>query len=236
MLEVSDLCVQYDEVSVLKRIQLVVRPSEFVAVIGSNGAGKSTLCGAIFGLMKVEAGIIRFLGNEIQGRPTYEIARMGLGYVPEGRRLFGDMTVVENLRIAYRKNPASDGTANHMVDRMLNLFPELKDHLKQMASTLSGGQQQMVALARAMMSNPKMLVVDELSLGLSPIAAKKMFTHLQVLRKDGVGLLLVEQNVRQALRLTDRAYILSHGKIDLDGKSADLLCNPEIEKSYFGTT
>ncbi|MDD3409499.1 MAG: ABC transporter ATP-binding protein [Eubacteriales bacterium] len=232
MLELRDLHVSYGGIRALKGISLTVEEGSIVTLIGANGAGKSTTLRAISGLEKAQSGKILYQDEELTSLSSKEIVHRGVVMVPEGRLIFPDMTVLENLKIGAflrrDKRIASD------IERMYTLFPRLKERSWQMAGTLSGGEQQMLAVARALMSRPKLLMMDEPSLGLAPLIVKDIFSIIRQIREDGITVLLIEQNANAALRVADYAYVLSTGEIALEGKSADLLSNPEVQAAYLG--
>lgn len=232
MLELSDVEAGYGPIQVLHGISLQVGGGEVVALIGANGAGKTTALLTISGLLRARAGSIRFDGREIASLPPHVIARRGLVQVPEGRQLFAGMTVLENLRMgAY----ASRGNAeDRRLREMFELFPMLGERQAQIVGSLSGGQQQMVAIARALMSQPKLLMLDEPSLGLDPHTTSTVFSVVRHVREMHVSVLIVEQNALQTLRLADRAYVLESGEIRLSGQSAELLENPILRTAYLG--
>ena len=233
MLKVSNLWAGYDEVSVLHDVTLEVHPGEVVALVGANGAGKSTMMRCLAGLLKPTGGSIQFLGEEIGGLPAAQVVARGLAYVPEGRRLFGKLSVRENLLLgAYLER--RDHRVAEQLGMVLSLFPRLKERLTQTAETMSGGEQQMLAIARGLMSMPKMILVDEMSLGLMPSLVEKVMEAVQDIRRAGVTVLLVEQMVQEALEIADRGYVLQSGQIALSGSAADLLANPEVRRAYLG--
>lgn len=232
MLEVAGLDAGYGEVQVLWNVGLKVERGEIVSLIGANGAGKTTTLRSIMGLIRPFSGVIRFDGTEITGLPTHEIVRRGIALVPEGRHLFPKMTVIENLKMgAY----AVDGSKyKDLLERVFQIFPVLKERKDQLASTLSGGEQQMLAIARGLMSDPKLLMLDEPSLGLAPKIVKKVMRVVSEIRDEGVTVLLVEQNAKMSLEISDRGYVLETGKIVLEGTSEELLRNEHVRKAYLG--
>ena len=233
MLEVKDLVVSYDGVPALFGIDLDVREGEVVSVVGSNGAGKSTLLRALSGLLNSDSGEISFNGRNITEAPAYEVVKHGIVMVPEGRLLFSKMTVLQNLIMgAYTVKDKHEITRR--LDTVHNVFPRLKEREKQIAGTLSGGEQQMVALARGMMAQPRLLLLDEPSLGLAPIMVKEMFRMVRDIRAANVTILLVEQRLRETLELSDRAYVLQTGKIVMSGSAAELMDSAEIKQAYLG--
>jgi branched-chain amino acid transport system ATP-binding protein len=230
MLEASGLEAGYLGENVVEGVDLRVAAGEAVAVIGSNGAGKTTLFRAICGMLAVSAGRVRFDGRDITGRPTHRVARAGLAYVPAERHLFPGMSVRENLLLgAYPGRP--DPSAFELV---FNLFPRLKERPKQPAGSLSGGEQQMLAVGRALMSRPRLLMLDEPTTGLAPKLARSAYQALQALKETGVTLLVAEQQVPLALSLADRGYVLENGRVRLEGASEDLERNPEVRRAYLG--
>jgi len=232
MLEVRDLSVSYGKIRAVHGISLDVAEGEVVALIGANGAGKSSTMHAICGVERPSGGTIRFLDEEITGRPAHEVIRRGIVQVPEGRLIFAGMTVAENLRLG-ALNAAGPGSE---METALDLFPRLRERLDERASALSGGEAQMLALARGLMARPKLLMLDEPSLGLAPVAVREVFALIARLRELGVTILLVEQNVRQALAVADRAYVLEGGRIILDGDARDLIVDEHLMRAYMGLT
>jgi len=233
MLEIRDLTVHYNRIPALSGVTLRVQTGEIVALLGANSAGKSTLVNAASGLVAPSSGRIVFDGVEIGGRPAETIARRGLIQVPEGRQLFPLLTIEENLRMgAYLvRDPRRIAES---LDEVFGLFPVLKDRRRLAAQTLSGGQQQMLAIGRALMSQPRMLMLDEPSLGLAPLLVEQIFAVIQTLYERGLPILLIEQNAALSLTVSHRAYVLEHGRIILDGPSRELLTNPQVEKAYLG--
>jgi branched-chain amino acid transport system ATP-binding protein len=233
MLEIDRINVFYGEVQALWDVSLKVNKGEIVALIGSNGAGKTTTLKAIMGLLPIRSGKISFLGKNIEKMPTHKRVEMGIAMVPEGRRLFSYMTVYENLKMGAYTRSASE-KFEETLEWVYGLFPVLKEYRNRLANTLSGGEQQMLAIARALMSRPKLLLMDEPSLGLAPAVVTKLFEKIKELRETGVTILLVEQNVRMALEISDRAYVLETGHIVLSGNSKELLRDERIKKAYLG--
>ncbi|WP_395676095.1 ABC transporter ATP-binding protein [Inquilinus sp.] len=233
LLEVEDLTVAYGPIAAVRGVGLTVAAGEIVAMLGANGAGKSTTLQAITGLLPVRRGRVVFDGQPVTGRATEQIVRLGMTLVPEGRRIFASMTVEENLRIgaAVRRDGAD---AARVRDEMLTLFPILAARRLQTAGTLSGGEQQMLAIARALMSQPKLLLLDEPSLGLAPQVVDSIFDLLVELRRRGLTLLVVEQNVHMALEIADRAYVIAHGEVAMSGTARELLASDEVERAYLG--
>ena len=233
MLEVKDLVVSYGGVPALFGVSLAVNPGETVAVVGSNGSGKSTLLRGISGLLKSDNGSITFQNKDLTGRPAHDMVKEGIVMVPEGRLLFSKMTVMQNLRMgAYQMKEKEE--VERRLQRVFKVFPKLKERERQIAGTLSGGEQQMVALARGMMANPKILMLDEPSMGLAPIMVKEMFQMIRSICAEGVTVLLVEQRLQETLAMSDRAYVLQTGKIVMSGKASDLMDMPEVRKAYLG--
>ncbi len=228
MLRVRHLSVFHHSLQVLWDVDLDVHPGEIVSLIGSNGAGKTSTVETIFGLNRQAQGQIQFSGEDILGLPTFEIVKKGLSLVPERREIFPRMSVRENLEMG-RMNGNRD-----MLQHVYHLFPILEQRTGQQAGTLSGGEQQMLAIARSLMSSPRMLILDEPSSGLSPLMVSQVFAALQILKKEGVTLLLLEQNVKRALELADRGYVMENGRIVQEGNSRDLLSNEHIQTAYLG--
>ena len=232
MLEIRGLRAGYGKVEILRGIDLDVGASEIVAVLGSNGVGKSTLNNNISGLYRPFGGSIRFKGQDITGWDSAEVVRLGLIHVPEGRRIFPNMSVRENLELgSYLR-----GTANRArnLERVVSIFPRLQERFAQLAGTLSGGEQQMLAIGRGLMSEPELLIMDEPSLGLSPLLVEEMFALIRQLNAQGQSILLMEQNAVQTLAIAHRGYIIENGQVALQGASSDLLGNPELRKNYLG--
>jgi branched-chain amino acid transport system ATP-binding protein len=233
LLALKDLHVGYGGIHAVKGIDLTVEPGELVALIGTNGAGKTTTLKAIAGLLHAQSGRIEYSGEDINGQPSHKIARMGLALVPEGRGVFPRLTVEENLAMgAYTRNDHAEIAAD--VERAFGHFPRLKERRSQTAGTLSGGEQQMLAIGRALMSRPKLLLLDEPSMGLAPIMVEKIFEVIRRISAEGVTLLLVEQNARLALQVSQRGYVLEGGLVTLSGPSPSLLGNPQVRQAYLG--
>ena len=232
ILSVKDLQVNYGGIEAVKGISFDVPAGDIVTLIGANGAGKSTTLKAIAGLVKPRSGSIEFEGANITGKDSSDIVARGVTLVPEGRRVFANMTVLENIKIgAYlRKDSLSDDIA-----WVYDLFPRLKEREWQLAGTLSGGEQQMLAVARALMSRPKVLMMDDPSLGLAPLVVKGIFDIIREINKQGVTVLLIEQNANMALKTADYAYVLETGRIGLSGTGAELLTNEDVKKAYLGS-
>lgn len=232
MLEVRGLQAGYGKVQVLWGVDLHVAAGELVALVGANGAGKTTLLRTISGLIRPAAGGVHFRGTEITRRRPAEIVALGIAHVPEARELFPMMTVQENLELGAFTRPAAWARLGQTLDEAYGLFPRLADRRTQLAGTLSGGEQQMVAIARGLMSRPDLLLVDEPSHGLSPLMAQTVFQALREINRAGVSVLLIEQNVRQSLRLAHRACVMENGRIVLEGSGRELLEDPLVKEAY----
>ncbi len=233
MLEVKNLEVYYDAIHAIKDISFTVEGGEIVTLIGANGAGKTTTLHAVSGLLKPRSGAIEFCGENLLATKPHQIIGMGLAQVPEGRRVFASMTVKENLEMgAYSRTDPTGVREDY--DRVLTMLPRLKERRRQMAGTLSGGEQQMLAIGRALMASPRMLLLDEPSMGLSPLLVQEIFRTIQDVNKSGVTILLVEQNAKMALDIATRAYVLETGRIAMSGPAAELSDNPEVRKAYLG--
>lgn len=230
MLKVEKLQVYYGLIEGLKGINIEVKDREIVTLIGSNGAGKTSTLNAIVNSVKTK-GFVNFLNNDITTMPTHKIIEEGIALVPEGRKVFINLTIEENLKMATYNNPMR---YEPMKEKMYALFPRLKERRSQMAGTMSGGEQQMLAIARALMSEPTLLMLDEPSLGLAPKIVGELFEIIQQLRKENITILLVEQNAIAALRIADRAYVLENGRIVLADTAKNVLANPEIKRIYLG--
>ncbi|MFI5341381.1 MAG: ABC transporter ATP-binding protein [Candidatus Methylomirabilales bacterium] len=233
MLEVEAIDVAYGDLPALRHVTLRVGRGEIVALVGSNGAGKTTTLRTISGLLRPRAGAIRFDGAPIERFPPHEIARRGIGHVPEGRRLFPMMTVWENLQLG-ACTPEAKQRFDETVGFIFELFPRLKDRRHQLAGTLSGGEQQMLAIGRALAMCPRLLMMDEPSLGLAPNLAQDIFHTIRSINGQGMTVLLVEQNVKQALALASRAYVLENGELILQGSASELAGNEHVRKAYLG--
>jgi branched-chain amino acid transport system ATP-binding protein len=233
LLEVSDLKVAYGDVGALWGVSLHVDAGTIVAIVGANGAGKTTLLRTVSGLLTPKAGDIRLAGQTLVGKAPEAIARLGIAHVPEGRGLFRQMTVLENLELGAFQPKARPRT-KELLEKAYALFPRLKERAQQKAGSLSGGEQQMLAIARATMSEPSLLILDEPSLGLSPLVVQQMFALIQTLHSQGVTILLVEQNIHQALKVADYAFVLQTGSLAMQGTGAELIADPEIQKAYMG--
>ena len=233
LLEVKDLQVYYGMIQALKGISFEVGQGEVVALIGANGAGKTTTLHAITGLLPIKNGTVTLAGTEITKAPPHKIVEMGMAHVPEGRRVFANLTVYQNLRMgAYTRKDKQE--YEETLNRVYEKFPRLKERRNQPAGTLSGGEQQMLAIGRALMSKPKIMLMDEPSMGLSPIYVNEIFQIIQEVSAAGTTVLLVEQNAKKALSIADRAYVLETGKIVLDGKASELLNDESVKKAYLG--
>jgi branched-chain amino acid transport system ATP-binding protein len=232
VLEIRSLRAGYGAIEVLRGVDLAVGAGEIVALLGSNGAGKSTLNNNVSGLYRPFGGAIEFDGQAIAGAPSMRIVEAGLVQVPEGRRVFPNLSVRENLDLGSYRRGRTARARN--LERVLAVFPRLNERMKQLAGTLSGGEQQMLAIGRGLMSEPRLLILDEPSLGLSPLLVEEMFTLIGRLNRDGLAILLVEQNVVQSLAIAHRAYVLENGRIALSGAAAELAEHPELRKSYLG--
>lgn len=234
MLNVDNINVFYGDLQALWDASFEVSEGEIVAIVGSNGAGKTTLFHAISGLLRPKSGSITFLEKEhLEKTPPYRIAELGIAHVPEGRDLFSHMSVMENLELGAYFHEARE-KRNATLDSVFQLFPILKERKNQLAGTLSGGEQQMVAVGRALMSKPKLLMLDEPSLGLAPKVTLQIFETIEEINKDGVTILLVEQNLTHALEIADRGYVLKTGRVVLTGKGSEILKNDDVKKAYLG--
>ena len=233
LLEVRDIHCSYDHVPVIHGVSLEVNSGEIVAILGANGAGKSTTMRTIAGLMHPTQGSVVFDGRDITKMPASASIKQGLSYVPEGRRLFAKLTVRENLELGAFTN-ADKNSVQERLEEMFELFPILKDRAGQTAETMSGGEQQMCAIARGLMSRPKLIMLDELSLGLQPSLVEKVFETVAEIRKRGVTILLVEQMVQEALEISDRGYVLQTGRVVYSGTAKELLDSEEVRKAYMG--
>lgn len=233
MLKVDSLTVGYGAITAVKGLSLEVREGEIVSLIGSNGAGKSTTLRTISGLLKPKSGSIEFLGDKIDGTPGHEIVAKGICHSPEGRRIFPKMTVDENLDLgAFLRKDAT--AVKESRERVLELFPRLRERITQKAGTMSGGEQQMLAVGRALMGDPKLLILDEPSMGLAPVLVDLIFETIETIRASGVTILLVEQNALAALRIADYAYVLESGNLKLEGDGSKLAVDPAIAQAYLG--
>ena len=231
MLKVENIDVYYGAIHAVKNVSFEVGDGEIVALIGANGAGKSTILKTVSGLMHPRTGTITFCGQNITHTEAYKLPRTGLAHVPEGRRIFLQMSVQENLEMGAYINKS---VSQEDLEMVFNYFPRLKERRKQVAGTLSGGEQQMLAMSRALMSHPKLMMLDEPSMGLAPIIVDQVFGIIKELHKSGTTILLVEQNARKALQIADRAYVLETGSITLTGTGAELAKSDEVRKAYLG--
>jgi len=233
MLKLTNVSTAYGKVRVLREVSLEIGENEIVAIVGANGAGKSTMLNTISGLVNPTSGSVEFLGKRIDGTPPYEVLELGISQVPEGGKPFPDMTVQENLEMgAYGKKAWK--MMGKSLESVYKTFPLLKERGRQLARTLSGGQRQMLAMGRCLMSRPRLAMFDEPSYGLAPVVVGELFTFIQKLRDQGIAILLVEQNIRHALEIADRGYVLENGRIVLEGVSQDLLVNDHVRKAYLG--
>ena len=233
LLELRQVAISYGGIRAVKGIDLSVARGELVCLIGANGAGKTTTLKGICGLLPLRDGTIVYDGNDITGRPAFELVRRGLAMVPEGRGMFGALTIEENLTMGAYARSDRDGVRRD-AERAYALFPRLQERRRQTAGTLSGGEQQMLALARAMMSKPRLLLLDEPSMGLAPLMVQKVFETILTVAKEDVTILLVEQNAKLALDVADRGYVMESGEVTLAGKAADLLDDPKVRAAYLG--
>ena len=232
LLEINDLHVYYGAIHAIQGVSFNVREGEILTLIGANGAGKSTILKTISGILHSRTGSVNFNGEDISGTAPYKITRKGLSYVPEGRMVFSQLTVQENLEMGgYVRNQSEIAPA---IDNVYVRFPRLKERRNQIAGTLSGGEQQMLAIGRALMSDPKLLMLDEPSMGLAPILVSQIFDIIKELNESGVTILLVEQNARMALKIANRGYVLETGRIKFSDEAHNLLDNPEVIKAYLG--
>lgn len=233
MLEIKDLYVNYGMIAALKGISFEVNEGEVIALIGANGAGKTTTLHTITGLLHAKSGSITFNGVELTKTPAHKIVEMGIAHVPEGRRIFQNLTVLDNLKLGAFTRKDKENISKD-IEMIYERFPRLAERKTQIAGTLSGGEQQMLAMGRALMSKPKIIVMDEPSMGLSPIFVSNIFDIIQTIRETGTTVLLVEQNAKKALSIADRAYVLETGKISLSGKVSDLINDASVKKAYLG--
>ncbi len=233
LLTIEDLHVYYGHIHALKGISLAVDEGEIVAMLGSNGAGKTTTLRTISGLHHGRQGTVKLAGERIDSRPPHEIVMLGVGHAPEGRRIFGRLTVRENLEMGAYRRKDSEGIRTDM-ERTLALFPRLRERISQVAGTLSGGEQQMLAIGRALMTRPRVLLLDEPSMGLAPVLVESIFQTIRDINAQGGTVLLVEQNAFMALSISHRAYVLQTGEITLQGSAAELRENPEVKRAYLG--
>ena len=235
LLKVTDLNVYYGAIHALKGLSFEVGEGEIVSLIGANGAGKTTAMHTVSGLLRSRTGSVEFMDTNITKTEPHRIVKMGLAQVPEGRRVFASMSVLENLEMgAYIRTAASKKGIDEDLEMVFTRFPRLKERRKQVAGTLSGGEQQMLAIGRALMSRPRMLLLDEPSMGLSPILVQEIFSCITEDNRGGTTILLVEQNAKMALTVSDRAYVLETGSVVLEGRAADLLDNEQVKEAYLG--
>jgi branched-chain amino acid transport system ATP-binding protein len=232
MLKIEDLHVYYGEIHALKGVALEIRQGEIVALLGNNGAGKTTTLRSISGLVPARRGKITLEGGLLAGVPAHDVVARGIAHVPEGRRIFKRLTVRENLLMGSFLR--SDDKIGADLERMLTLFPVLRERISQVAGTLSGGEQQMLAVGRALMANPRLLLLDEPSMGLSPVLTERIFETIVEINKQGTTIMLVEQNAAMALAIAHRGYVLETGEIALTGTAAELAGNPEVRRAYLG--
>ncbi|ABI88097.1 ABC transporter family protein [Burkholderia ambifaria AMMD] len=233
MLKIKGLQVNYGGIQAVKGVDMEVRQGELVTLIGANGAGKTTTMKAITGLKPYSAGDIEYDGKSIKGVPSHELLKRGLAMVPEGRGIFARMSIIENMQMgAYLRN--DNEQIKKDVDRMFGFFPRLKERATQLAGTLSGGEQQMLAMSRAILSKPKLLLLDEPSMGLSPIMVEKIFEVVREISKEGITVLLVEQNARLALQAADRGYVMDSGTVTMEGDAKKMLDDPKVRAAYLG--
>jgi len=233
MLNLSNVSSHYGDLQALRDVTLEVGSNEIVTIVGSNGAGKTTLINTISGVLTCSEGTINFLGKQVEKEPPHRIVDNGLVQVPEGRLLFPYMTVLENLELG-GYNKRSRRELSHSLEVVFEYFPKLQNRRNQLAGTLSGGEQQMAAIGRGLMAKPKLLMLDEPSLGLSPLIVKEVFETISKIRAEGITILLIEQNVFQSLMISDRAYVLENGSVILEGAGKDLLTDPRVKEAYLG--
>jgi branched-chain amino acid transport system ATP-binding protein len=233
LLRIDDVAVYYGGIQALKGVSMHVRPGELLAIIGANGAGKTTLLRTISGVLRARSGSIRFDNRELTRLSPYAIVRLGVAHSPEGRQLFGGLTVLENLRLGAVQRTDRSAIASDL-EYVYGLFPVLTERRLQRAGTLSGGEQQMLAIGRALMARPRLLLLDEPSLGLAPLLVERIFSVIARLKLERVTLVLVEQNARMALEVADRAYVMETGQVKLQGTAAELAANPAVERAYLG--
>ncbi|MFJ7927773.1 ABC transporter ATP-binding protein [Peribacillus sp. NPDC096448] len=233
MLKIEDINVFYGNIQALKGVSMEINEGEIVTLIGANGAGKSTLLKTISGLLKPKQGEVLFEGESIGGKAAQSIVKMGISHVPEGRRVFANMTVAENLELGAYLRKDKEGI-NKDMEKVYELFPRLLERIKQQAGTLSGGEQQMLAMGRALMAKPRLLLLDEPSMGLAPLLVKQIFNIIQEISTSGTTILLVEQNANLALSIADRAYVVETGRIVLSGNAEELTSSEEIKMAYLG--
>ena len=233
ILKVSGVSAHYGSINAVKDASLEVNQGEVVAVIGANGAGKSTLMKCIVGVMPKSGGTVEYMGQDITKTPSDKIVRMGIAMVPEGRQIFSELSVLENLKMgAYTRTKKEDLAADY--DLVFGIFPRLKERAGQKGGSLSGGEQQMLAVSRALMSRPKLLLIDELSMGLAPVLVESLFDALMDINKKGTTIVLVEQDANMALKFSNRAYVIENGTVALSGKSSDLMADDRVRELYLG--
>jgi branched-chain amino acid transport system ATP-binding protein len=231
-LDVSELAYAYDGALAVRNVSLVVQPGEIVALLGANGAGKSTTAGMIAGVLRPQRGTIRFAGEVLTGSPSHAVVRRGITLVPEGRLVFPQMTVMENLQLGAHVKPRAQVPA--LVEHAFSLFPRLSERRRQLAGSMSGGEQQMLAIARGLMAQPRLIILDEPSLGLMPKVTQELFRLIETVNQSGIGVLLVEQNLHQALRIAHRGYVLEKGEVVLAGTGKDLLADSYVRRAFLG--
>ena len=231
-LDVSGLAYAYDGALAVRDVSISVKPGEIVALLGANGAGKSTTVRMIAGVLRPQKGEIRFNGEALAGAPSHRIVRRGITLVPEGRLVFPQMTVTENLQLG--AHIKERGKVAGLIDRAYNLFPRLRERRSQLAGSMSGGEQQMLAIARGLMAEPRLIILDEPSLGLMPIVTQEVFRLIEAVNKSGIGVLLVEQNLHQSLRIAHRGYVLEKGSVVLAGTGQELLANDYVQRAFLG--
>jgi branched-chain amino acid transport system ATP-binding protein len=231
-LDVSELAYAYDGALAVRNVSLVVQPGEIVALLGANGAGKSTTAGMIAGVLRPQRGTIRFAGEALTGSPSHAVVRRGITLVPEGRLVFPQMTVMENLQLGAHVKPRAEVPA--LVEHAFSLFPRLSERRRQLAGSMSGGEQQMLAIARGLMAQPRLIILDEPSLGLMPKVTQELFRLIETVNQSGIGVLLVEQNLHQALRIAHRGYVLEKGEVVLAGTGTDLLADAYVRRAFLG--
>ncbi len=233
LLHVDHIDAGYGDIQVLWDVSFHVNEKEFVVLVGANGAGKTTIMKTVSSLIRPTKGSIRFAGRELNALPPHRIIDVGIAHVPEGRQLFPEMTVQENLEVGALR-PEAKARRKETLEWVLDLFPRLRERRKQLAGTMSGGEQQMCAIARGLMSRPTMVLFDEPSLGLSPLLTQEVFRLVKTIHEEGITILMVEQNVKKTLALCDRAYVLENGRIALEGKGTELLENEEVKRAFLG--
>lgn len=232
MLKLNNIVAGYGSITALKDLSITVEEGQIVSLIGANGAGKTTLMKTITGVMKVSSGTIEFLGEDITYLPAHKIVEKGISLVPEGRQVLASMSVIDNLRLgAYQRK---DDEINSDIEKMYEMFPILEERKDQLAGTMSGGQQQMLAMARALMARPKLLLLDEPSMGLAPLVVQEIFDIIEAINKQGTTVLLVEQNANKALGIADYAYVLETGKLIMDGPASEIAGDPKVKAAYLG--